>query len=302
MRTLPVSRTQEIAALFDPATNPIRAPRIRTALSDGTNAATGRASSGAGASIVLRASEAAREAADKVVEDDEEDPSYEAMLARARRMMRAHNPGMDGIVKKLVLRPPLVSRVGSTRSNWSNFGQIVALLHRDMDHVRDYFLAELGTTASLANMARTTESLVLADEADALEAEAKTARAKLDASAEKPNRAATAEVESLEARARRRRAEQIEDQKKLELGAHLMLKGRHQANSIEQLLRKYIKAYVICDNCRSSDTVMVKNSAMRISTLQCRTCRSTRTVAAIQGGFSIVKRGQRRKERAAALS
>ena len=47
------------------------------------------------------------------------------------------------------LKPPAVSRVGTTRTAWTNFKEICLGMKRSPDHVLSFFLAELGTTGSI---------------------------------------------------------------------------------------------------------------------------------------------------------
>jgi translation initiation factor 2 subunit 2 len=223
---------QEIAALFDPKVHKKRARREGGAYD--LIAAKMRGLSYA-ASAELNASAAAKAAAGGVIVDSAEALSYEDMLDRVHDQMRALNPSLvTRTVKKL--RPPNVVRLGTTRSCWQNFVEIAESLKRDSTQLKEYFLAELGTTG------------------------------------------------------------QMDDK------GQLVLKGRHSPASVENLLRKYIGAYVMCSNCRSIDTVLEKNTATRLMTMRCLACASTRTVAAVRTGFKIVKKGQRRKERAAAQS
>ncbi len=219
--------------MFDPAVHKIR--RARAAVTAPVSGADGTAASEAASAGVLLASEAARAVAGTVVDDGEADPEYESMLERAHHLMRSSNPAMVSRTKKR-LKPPNVVRVGSTRSCWTNFAEITDSLGRERVMMKDYFLAELGTTGSLDDKAQ------------------------------------------------------------------LVLKGRHTSASVENLLRKYITAYVMCGNCKSLDTVLEKNTVTRLMSLRCLACASTRTVAAVRSGFKIVKRGQRRKERAAAMT
>ncbi len=48
-----------------------------------------------------------------------------------------------------MLKPPAVSRVGTTRTAWTNFKEICTGMKRAPDHVLSFFLAELGTTGSI---------------------------------------------------------------------------------------------------------------------------------------------------------
>lgn len=62
----------------------------------------------------------------------------------------------------------------------------------------------------------------------------------------------------------------------------LFLKGRHNATKIEQLLAKYAKEYIRCENCRSTDTYLHKDNSTRLQIMICNRCKSNRTVAQIK--------------------
>lgn len=79
----------------------------------------------------------------------------------------------------------------------------------------------------------------------------------------------------------------------------ITLKGLFKTAKIESLLRKYITEYVMCAMCRSPETDLNKDAASRLYFVNCRACGASRTVAAVKTGFQAVKRGQRRKARAA---
>jgi len=75
----------------------------------------------------------------------------------------------------------------------------------------------------------------------------------------------------------------------------LIIKGRFQQKHIENILRRYIKEYVMCHTCRSPDTILVKEG--RIFFLQCMTCHSKCSVQTIKTGFQAVtsKRSAQKK-------
>ncbi|VDK48647.1 unnamed protein product [Anisakis simplex] len=66
----------------------------------------------------------------------------------------------------------------------------------------------------------------------------------------------------------------------------LIVKGRFQQKHFETVLRKYIKEYVTCHTCRSSETELTKDT--RLFFLQCHTCGSRCSVAAIKSGFTAM--------------
>jgi len=77
----------------------------------------------------------------------------------------------------------------------------------------------------------------------------------------------------------------------------LIVKGRFQQKHFESVLRKYIKEYVTCHTCRSSDTELTKDT--RLFFLQCKTCGSRCSVIAIKSGFTAMV-GKRAAARRAA--
>ncbi|CAI5440109.1 unnamed protein product [Caenorhabditis angaria] len=66
----------------------------------------------------------------------------------------------------------------------------------------------------------------------------------------------------------------------------LIVKGRFQQKHFESVLKKYIKEYVMCHTCKSSDTQLTKDT--RLFFLQCNACGSRCSVTAIKSGFSAV--------------
>ncbi|XP_022083915.1 eukaryotic translation initiation factor 2 subunit 2-like [Acanthaster planci] len=72
----------------------------------------------------------------------------------------------------------------------------------------------------------------------------------------------------------------------------LIIKGRFQQKQVENILRRYIKEYVTCHTCRSSDTFLHKEN--RLFFLQCERCQSRCSVTSIKSGYQAVtaKRAQ----------
>ncbi|XP_057789695.1 eukaryotic translation initiation factor 2 subunit beta-like isoform X2 [Salvia miltiorrhiza] len=71
----------------------------------------------------------------------------------------------------------------------------------------------------------------------------------------------------------------------------LVVKGRFAPKNFEGILRRYINEYVICNGCKSPDTILSKEN--RLFFLRCEKCGSGRSVAQIKAGF--VARVGRRK-------
>jgi translation initiation factor 2 subunit 2 len=77
----------------------------------------------------------------------------------------------------------------------------------------------------------------------------------------------------------------------------LILKGKFQVKQMENILRRYIKEYVMCHTCKSKDTKLHKSD--RLMFLQCDACQSRCTVTNIRSGFQAVttkRAAQRAKE------
>jgi translation initiation factor 2 beta subunit (eIF-2beta)/eIF-5 len=80
--------------------------------------------------------------------DGETADTYDEMLSRIFGLLHENNPELLGREKKR-LKPPQVSRVGTTRTAWTNFKDICASLKRTPDHILSFYLAELGTTGAI---------------------------------------------------------------------------------------------------------------------------------------------------------
>ncbi|KAD5507943.1 hypothetical protein R6Q59_026806 [Mikania micrantha] len=63
----------------------------------------------------------------------------------------------------------------------------------------------------------------------------------------------------------------------------LVVKGRFAPKNFEGILRRYVNEYVICNGCKSSDTILSKEN--RLFFLRCEKCGSGRSVAQIKAGF-----------------
>jgi len=75
--------------------------------------------------------------------------SYNELLDRVASLIHSYNPNLADS-KRLKVKPPTVTRVGSRRVAWTNFAEICQGLSRQPDHIMTFVLTELGTTGSLA--------------------------------------------------------------------------------------------------------------------------------------------------------
>ncbi|KAI3785882.1 hypothetical protein L1987_45008 [Smallanthus sonchifolius] len=147
------------------------------------------------------------------------------LLSRVFHILRENNPELAGDRRRTVIRPPQVLREGTKKTVFVNFMDLCCTMHRQLDHVMTFLLAEMGTSGSLDGQQR------------------------------------------------------------------LVVKGRFAPKNFEGILRRYINEYVICNGCRSPDTILSKES--RLFFLRCEQCGSGRSVAPIKTGF--VARVGRRK-------
>lgn len=82
----------------------------------------------------------------------------------------------------------------------------------------------------------------------------------------------------------------------------MILKGRFTAKHIESLLKKYIVEYVTCSMCKSPNTTLTKDNNTRLSTISCKSCGASRTVAAIKAGYHATTKTDRRKAKFAKIT
>ncbi|BHF67097.1 eukaryotic translation initiation factor 2 [Sparganum proliferum] len=76
--------------------------------------------------------------------------TYEFLLTRVFALLRDKNPElMSDQKRRLVMVPPCMARVGSKKTQFTNFNTICRSLSRDPAHLSAYLFAELGTTGSL---------------------------------------------------------------------------------------------------------------------------------------------------------
>jgi len=71
--------------------------------------------------------------------------------------------------------------------------------------------------------------------------------------------------------------------------------GRQAQKHMESVIKQYVKEYVLCKLCRSSDTKLTKDSATRLYFMVCGSCGATRSVNPIKSGFQA-QIGKRKKK------
>lgn len=82
--------------------------------------------------------------------EDKADFGYESLLDRVFKSMAQRGIGKgDKETQRYVVKPPKMSRMGTKRTVYENFGETCADLSRDQKHVMNYILAELGATGNI---------------------------------------------------------------------------------------------------------------------------------------------------------
>lgn len=74
----------------------------------------------------------------------------------------------------------------------------------------------------------------------------------------------------------------------------LVMKGRFSAEGIANILKSYMREFVICKSCQSPDTVLMRDANTRLYFVSCESCGAHRSVANISTGY--VARVTRRKK------
>lgn len=80
-------------------------------------------------------------------------------------------------------------------------------------------------------------------------------------------------------------------------GQQLVLKGKFLSKHIESLLRKYMNEYVLCQMCKSMNTSLLRDASIRLYTMKCDNCGSSRSVQQIKEGYHAVSKADRKKEK-----
>jgi translation initiation factor 2 beta subunit (eIF-2beta)/eIF-5 len=75
----------------------------------------------------------------------------------------------------------------------------------------------------------------------------------------------------------------------------MTLVGGYQSKHFVRLIKKYIEAFVRCNDCRAIKTEITKED--RLTVLKCKMCKASRTVDQIKTRFMATRRGARRKAR-----
>ena len=74
--------------------------------------------------------------------------SYKELLDRVVGILQANNPELSE-KRRHTMKPPQLMRVGTKKTLWVNFQEICNMMHRNPEHVFQFFMAELGTEGSI---------------------------------------------------------------------------------------------------------------------------------------------------------
>ena len=136
-----------------------------------------------------------------------------------------------GESKKFTITMPNVGPLGSRKTMWANFEEIISSINRKLDHVKSFVEADLGVESNLNEKNQ------------------------------------------------------------------LVIKGRFSPKQIKQIMKNYLKEYVKCRNCKSFNTELEKDAAIRSFILKCKECGATTAVTNVTKGFKNMARGERRKKK-----
>lgn len=76
----------------------------------------------------------------------------------------------------------------------------------------------------------------------------------------------------------------------------LIMTGRWKEIAIQSVLKSYVKAYVLCEDCHSKNTEMKRNNSTRLYELKCRDCSAERACKRIEKAFKTIANKKQRIE------
>lgn len=119
--------------------------------------------------------------------------------------------------KRIIIKPPIVKKIGPKRTLLENFQEIASKLHRRDDLLKNFLDSELGITSSVT-------------------------------------------------------------------GSNcLILSGKFSQTHIENVLKRFVKDFVLCQECHSAETLLQKDN--RLTFLHCDACGSKRSIVQPKPGF-----------------
>ena len=67
----------------------------------------------------------------------------------------------------------------------------------------------------------------------------------------------------------------------------LKIKGKYKSNVIETIIKKYIKEFLLCNQCKSPKTIIIKEN--RLNYIECRNCNSKYTIKSLKNPLILKK-------------
>lgn len=228
----------------------------------GAGEAGGDASGGASSSSSASASAAAA----LPWAGSDRDYTYAELLDRVFATLRANNPELTGEKRRTLMKPPQVAREGTKKTVFANFAELCKAMNRPGEHVQAFLLAELGTSGNLDGQSRLIVKGRFLPKVSFffrfffplfflyLDSFFFIFHSHLEQHSSLPS-------------------------------LSLSFQKKHQQQAFEGTLRRYVNEYVLCNSCKSPDSLLDRDSGSRIMFLRCQACGASRTVAPIKAGF-----------------
>lgn len=80
--------------------------------------------------------------------NSDRDYTYSELVNRVFSILRQNNPDLAGEKRKFTIVPPQIMREGSKKTAFANITDLCRRMRRPVEHVTQFLLTELGTTAS----------------------------------------------------------------------------------------------------------------------------------------------------------
>ena len=72
----------------------------------------------------------------------------------------------------------------------------------------------------------------------------------------------------------------------LDANMRLIVKKKFSAKDFEHVIRRYMNEYVLCDLCKSPETLLSKDQNTRLISLNCKQCHASKSVSGIKNVFA----------------
>lgn len=65
----------------------------------------------------------------------------------------------------------------------------------------------------------------------------------------------------------------------------LIIRGKYSPSQIQKIVTNYITQYVLCQSCKSMDTLIDRDKSTRLAFLRCNVCQASMSIKPIQTGY-----------------